>query len=226
MDHTPAPGALDREIARIIKENSAELTSLSGNLLNAARGQDVRTLLVTSSHPGEGKTVSAVSIASTLAAHVHSQVALLDANFYAPRLHELFRIRSAPGLSDVLVDGLSCRKVLHETDQQNLRVVPAGTPLAGYIGNHEAVALKQVLAELRTDFDHVVVDGCHFFDSSTVAVLANLFDGVVFVIECEKTNWEVVQQVTESLKTVGGKVLGAVLNRRRYYIPGKLYGKI
>lgn len=226
MEHIAESGILDRDIVELIGENAAELTSLSGNLLNAARGRDVRTILVTSSHPGEGKSVSAISIACTLADHVHSRVALLDANFYAPKLHELFRIRAAPGLADILVDGYPHGQALVGTDQENLRVIPIGTVPARNIGRHEVDALKQTLAALLNDFDYVVVDSCHFFDTSDISLFASLFDGIIFVIECEKTNWEVVQQVSENLKNVGGRVLGAVLNKRRYYIPGKLYGKI
>ncbi len=226
VEHTIETGYLDRDMADLIRDNVAELTSLGGNLLNAAKGRDIRTILVTSSHPGEGKTAAAISIASTLAGHVRSRVALLDANFYAPRLHELFHIEATPGLADVLVGGLAPGKALYGTDQENLRVIPTGTALESNIGRHEVGTLKETLATLLESFDYVVVDSCHFFDSSDISLFASLFDGIVLVIECEKTNWEVVQQVGDNLKNVGGQVLGAVLNKRRYYIPRRLYGKI
>ncbi|HNX97471.1 MAG TPA: CpsD/CapB family tyrosine-protein kinase, partial [Candidatus Aminicenantes bacterium] len=226
VEYTTNSGFLDRDVAALIRDNAGELTSLGGNLLNAARGKDVRTILVTSSHPGEGKSVAAISIANTLANHIRSRVALLDANFYAPRLHELFHLQSEPGLADVLIEGLPYQQALYGTDQENLRVIPTGTALASTIGRHEVGALKGTLTALLEEFDYVIVDCCHFFDSSDVSLFASLFDGIILVIECEKTNWEVVQQVNDNLKNVGGQVLGAVLNKRRYYIPRKLYGKI
>lgn len=217
---------LDRRTSELIRDSAIELTSLSGYLMNDAGKGDVRTLLVTSSRPGEGKTTAAVGIASTLAGHIHSRVVLLDANFRAPRLHELYGVQAAPGLGDVLVGGSSWRPALHRTEQEDLQILAAGSGLTGSIGRCEVGVLRQTLADLQGEFDYVVVDGSQYLNSSDVSLISPLFDGIVFVIECEKTNWEVVQQATEGLRKSGGRLLGAVLNKRRYYIPGMLYGKV
>jgi Mrp family chromosome partitioning ATPase len=134
--------------------------------------------------------------------------------------------RRPPGLADVLVCGYSCKDALQDTEQENLRIMAAGGGLAGSIGRREVDVLRQTLADPRGVFDYVIVDGSHYFSSSDVSLFAHLFDGIVFVIEREKTSWEVVQQATEGLRKSGGRLLGAVLNKRRYYIPGKLYGRV
>jgi capsular exopolysaccharide synthesis family protein len=226
MGDDAGSGLLERKLTDLISGNAAELTSLNGNLLNAAKGRETRSLLITSAHPGEGKTTAAISFAATLANHNRSLVALLDANFYAPRLHDLFHIDSTPGLSDILTDGYAAKNALHQTNYDNLHVLPAGSALPRSIGQHEVVMLQKVINALLQDFSFVIVDGCHFLDYSDVALYASVFDGIVVVIECEKTKWEVVRQVKDSLDNIGGRVLGTVLSKRRYYIPRNLYGKI
>jgi capsular exopolysaccharide synthesis family protein len=219
-------GKLAESVAELVQGNITELMTLGGNLHNVARGRELHTILVTSSHPGEGKTTTAISVAQTLADHVHSRVALLDANFYAPKLHELYHLEPTPGLSDILIHEREPRQVLQPTQDPNLTILSAGTPLQQCIGRHEVAMLQKTMQTLQNDFNYIVVDGCHYFQYSDVALYASLFDGIIFVIECEKTNWEVVQQAKEGLENVGGQMLGAVLNKRRYYIPGKLYGRI
>jgi protein-tyrosine kinase len=230
------PGALDRRTSELVAANAAELTTLGARLMNDAAAGEARTVLVTSAHPGEGRTLTAVGLAQTLASHIHSRVVLLDANFVrararpeppgSPRLHELYRLRAAPGLAHVLASGQPWRSAVQETQQENLSIVAAGRALTGNLGRREVEVLRQVLAELGSDHDHVVVDGSDFFRSSDVSLFARLFDAVVFVIECEKTSWEVVQQAVEGVRKSGGRLLGAVLNKRRYYIPGSLYGRV
>lgn len=231
------PGALDRRTSELIAANAAELTTLGARLMNDAAAGEARTVLVTSSHPGEGRTLTAIGLAETLASHIHSRVVLLDANFAraharpepppgSPRLHEVYGLRAAPGLADVLASGQPCRSVVQETQQENLSVVAAGRALTGSLGRREVEALRRVMAELGADHDYLVVDGSDFFRSSDVSHFARLFDAVVLVIECEKTSWEVVRQAADGVRKSGGRLLGAVLNRRRYYIPGRLYGKV
>lgn len=225
MNVSPKSGELDGATAALVGDNAVELKSLSGALIANAGEGEIRTLLVTSSHAGEGKTLAAVGLAGALAEHLHSRVLLVDANFGAPRLQQLYSLPAAPGLADVLSSGGACRPLLHGTEHASLNVVTT-TGLRGSVGRREAAVLQQLLAELKADFDYVVVDGSHYFASSDVALFAQLFDGIAFVIQCEKTRWEVVQQASDGLRKAGGRLLGAVLNRRRYYIPRKLYGLV
>jgi Mrp family chromosome partitioning ATPase len=231
-----APGALDHRTWKLIAANAAELATLGARLMNEAALGEARTVLVTSSHPSEGRTLTAVGLAQTLASHIRSRVALLDANFVrsrarpepagSPRLHELYGLAAAPGLADVLASGYPCRSAVQETRQENLSVMTAGRPLSGSVGRREVEALRQVLAELGSTHDYVIVDGSDCSRSSDVSLVARVFDAVVLVIECEKTSWEVVRQAADGVRKSGGRLLGAVLNKRRYYIPGRLYGKV
>jgi capsular exopolysaccharide synthesis family protein len=217
---------LDRHIQQLIIENSRELSSIGGNLLSAASKKDIKTLLVTSSHPQEGKTISAVSMAYTLSSQVNSRVVLVDANFRSPKIHELFNETSTPGLSDMLLSDTSLNDTLVKTEYENLMLVPCGSSLSKDVDVRETEMFKSTLNAMKERFDYVIVDSCSVFGSSDISLIAKLFDGVILVIECENTRWEVVQQAKETINNVGGVVLGTVLNKRRYYIPKKLYGKV
>jgi Mrp family chromosome partitioning ATPase len=82
------------------------------------------------------------------------------------------------------------------------------------------------LKSLMARFDYVVFDGDSLLTSSNASMIVKHFDGVVLVVECERTKWEVLRLAREKVQNVGGNVLGVVLNKRRYYIPRGLYGKI
>jgi len=97
---------------------------------------------------------------------------------------------------------------------------PAGTP-SSILG---LPPLKTALDQYRARFDWVVVDGPPITVYSDASILAPLVDGVVLVVEAERTRWEVVSQARRILEESGARILGAVLNRQRYHIPPALYG--
>ena len=82
------------------------------------------------------------------------------------------------------------------------------------------------MASLRSRFDYVFFDTGPVLNSSDVALMARHFDGVIVVVECERTKWEVLELAKAKIVNVNGKILGVVLNKRQYYIPAGLYGKI
>jgi len=143
----------------------------------------------------------------------------------APRLHELFEVAGSPGLTDLLLGSADDSQVMRDTEYDGLTVLPYGS------GSSAADAFKpetlsQGLTNLKGKFDYVVCDGDSVIPSSDASVVAKHFDGIAFVVECEKTKWELLQAATEKIENVGGNILGVVLNKRRFYIPRGLYGRI
>ena len=213
--------AAKEALDKILKQSDS-LTSLQGSLLSAANGKGMRSLLVTSGRDQEGKSTIAIGLASALARQANARVLLVDGNFRRPALAGLFGLSEAPGLCEFLT-GASEEQVIQKTDEPRLSLLTTG-------GNGSIAELLTKLPErlnsLYAGFDYVIFDGASTLTSSAAVLLARHVDGVVLVAECEQTKWEILSLCKEKLARLGGTVLGVVLNKRQFYIPGALYGKV
>lgn len=214
--------ALSRDWELRVQQNQRELGSAEGNLHHAAR--DAKTIYVTSCFHGEGKTTAAVSLALALAEQSTRKVLLIDGNTHSPQLHVLFGTEASPGLSDFNENDMDISSLLRETVYPRLTLMTLGDPKELGDAVEKKVRLLNSFG-LRERFDYILVDGHSALGSSHVPLIAQYFDGLVLAVECEKTKWEVVQQVREKIEQVGGKVIGVVLNKRKYYIPKLFYGR-
>jgi len=215
-------GVLDTAVKQILMQNFGALSGVQGSLVSAAANHETRSILVTSSNRGEGKTVTAIGMASALSTHTSAQVLLVDGNFSTPMLHEHFKIPQQPGLSEYLTSNIGLEDVVSPTDDPRLMLMPIGDPnttLFDVIRSSNG----QRMATLKSKFDYVICDSSAIFSSSDASLAAGFFDGIVLVVECERTRWEVVQDAKERLVKAGGNVLGVALNKRRYYIPKAIY---
>lgn len=218
---------LSSEMNRIISENQSSLSSLEGDLLGTACGKPVKTILVTSCRPQEGKTTSAAAMAHALASTGGKKVLLVDSHLAAPKMHDLFGAKRSPGLTDFLLSRAGEKDAIQSTEFDRLKIMTCGTASGGdSVEVFHAEGFPTKLALLRSQYDYVVFDTGSVLTSSDVALIARHFDGVVFVAECEKTKWEILDLAKAKITNVGGKILGVVLNKRQYYIPAGLYGKI
>lgn len=218
--------ALSKGLQTLLKKNSRELSSVESNILSAAKGREIKTVLVTSSTNFEGKTISALSMAYGLSTETNAKVLLVDANLRSPRLYELFDVDNAPGLSDFVISNTEYHDVIRKTEDENLMIMPHGTETTNTLDIFRSKLFKEKLDFLKKKLDYVIFDGCSILGSSDSSVVAKYFDGVIIVVECEKTRREVFLEAKEKIDNLGGHVLGGVLSKRKYHIPKMLYGKI
>ncbi len=205
-----------------ILEHAGSLSSLQGSLLSAANGKSIQSMLVTSGRDSEGKSTVAIGLATALARQANAKVLLVDANFRRPALAGLFGLSVAPGLTEFL-SGSSEEQVIQKTDEPRLSLLTAGS--GGSIAELLS-KLPERLAALCGGFDYVIFDGDSTLTSSEAVLLARHVDGIVLVAECEQTKREILSLCKKKLIRLGGQVLGVVLNKRQFYIPGALYGKV
>jgi len=218
--------ALSHKFKRIIENQAESLSALESNILSAAGGSPVRTLFVTSSRRGEGKTTAALAMAHSLSTRASGRVALADGNISSPALHGCFQVNESPGLLDYLSSRAELAEVAIDTEFSRLSVIPLGGTVANVAAAFAPQVFQSKLDALASHYEYVVVDGDSVLSSSNAAIMAQHFNGVVLVIECERTKWQVLQLAREKIEGVGGNVLGVVLNKRRHYIPRGLYGKV
>lgn len=188
--------------------------TLRTNLLAVCRDARAKTILVTSAHPGEGKTTTAVNLAVALA-QVGRSVVLISADLRYPRLHTFFGDpNNEQGLGQVLRGTLSLADALVETRVEGLRVLPSG-PVTGIDDPVELLQSDNMVDVIRRcrDADFVIVDSPPMSPVADSLVLADLLEGVLFVADAREGTRAAVLQSRHQLEQVGGRVLGGVLNR-------------
>ncbi len=211
----------------LIENSDGELAAMSGgqsaaaesyrvlrtNLQFAAVDRPLRTLLITSPAPIEGKSMTAANLAAALA-QAGRRVVLVDTDLHRPRLHRIFKLRNNAGITSALLEEHpALDALLQETQVQNLRVLTSG-PLppnpAELLGS---TRMKELLAELTALADIVVLDSPPATALSDAAILSTQCDGVLLVLDSGKTRREVAKRALEALKRVNARVVGALLNR-------------
>ncbi|MBF0135163.1 MAG: CpsD/CapB family tyrosine-protein kinase [Magnetococcus sp. DMHC-1] len=205
-------------IWQIVPKLNHEMSRIRGNLLSASEGKDLRTLIVSSALPKEGKTTTAVALAYGLVTQANTRVVLVDGNDKSPALARVFQIPETPGLVGVLTGTASLETAVCETHVPGLKVLPFGDV------NHRGdlfsqTGFKELITRLRDTCDYVILDSSSLMTSSGATLATADFQGVILVIRCESTKRVVVHESLDLLRRIHGNVLGVVLNRRVFHIP-------
>lgn len=187
--------------------------TLRTNVEFAAVDAPIRTLLVTSSIPGEGKTTTASNLAAVFA-QTGRRTILVDADFRKPGVHRIFDLPNAHGLSTMMrSDQVGIDDVAQATEQANLRVITTGAlppNPAELLGSQR---MRVILGRLAEAADLVIVDSPPLQAVTDAAILASITDGTLFVVDAGRTRRGAVQSAREALAKANARALGAVLNR-------------
>lgn len=186
--------------------------ALRTNVLFSAAEKGCRVVVVTSSGPGEGKTIVASNLAIGVA-YAGQRVLLVDGDLRRPRIHDVFAYEQEPGLSNVLVGDAKASDTVRRTDVAGLCVLTAGRVppnAAELLGSRR---FKELLTSIRGQFDWVVIDSPPVMAVTDPNILANLSDSVVFVIGAEMTSYKIARRAVEQLERSRAVFAGGVLNR-------------
>jgi succinoglycan biosynthesis transport protein ExoP len=184
--------------------------------------RDLRTLLVASAAPGDGKTTVARHLASA-AARMGSRVLLLEADLRRPTVAQQMEVKSGPGLSDVLIGAVSLSEATQRIDlgsasvggsgRRVLDVLVAGAVLPPNPGELiESHAMKALLERAKLSYDLVVVDTPPLTAVSDAFPLLRKVDGVIIVGRVGRNRRDVAQRLHETLAGAGAPLLGVVAN--------------
>jgi succinoglycan biosynthesis transport protein ExoP len=189
-------------------------STLTSILFSGENGNRPRVIALTSANPQEGKTTVASNLALALA-EIGRKVLLIDADLRKPRLHEIFNVSNAWGLSDLL-DGTKPPEGLEAmvagTVYRDLYVLPAGSA-ASSISNllHSPRALD-LLQRMRRESDMVIIDTPPMLQMPDARVLGRLADAVILVVRSARTTKETAAAAGQRLAEDGTRLLGTVLN--------------
>jgi capsular exopolysaccharide synthesis family protein len=179
----------------------------------------IKVMAITSSANGEGKSVAAVNLSVVMAQDFGRPVLLIDCNMRKPAVDSLLGIRSDRGLADVLRGNLKLEDTLVKTDIANLTVLPAGQAPANPNELLASDKMKAILAELKPQFEMIVLDTPAVIPYADPRILSKIVDGVIIIVRAGKTRREVVARAESILKSVGANIMGYVLTGIEYHIP-------
>ena len=196
---------------------------LRTNLQFASVDRPLHTVLVTSPSPSEGKSLTAANLSIVLA-QAGRRVILVDADLHRPRQHRIFKLPHNVGLTSALLDETgSLDGLLCETRVPGLRVMTGGQVPPNPAELLGSTRMRDLLAQLTSLADIVVVDSPPTMAVSDTAVLSGLVDGVLLVLDAGKTRREMAVRALTGLRQVQAHVLGVVLNRMPSRGPGSYY---
>lgn len=201
---------------------------LRTNIAFAATAKPIKSVLITSTLPQEGKTTTCINLGITLAQQGHRTI-IIDCDFRRPMLHSYFAqfIKdNHHGLSDVLLDRLKLKESIVKSKTENLSFVTSGTIPSNPAELLGSAKMNSIMEQFKDDYEFVIIDAPPALGVADARVLGRIADAIVVVIMARKTNRDAVIEVKEELERSGEKIIGFVLNgvdltrhyyRHRYY---------
>lgn len=177
-----------------------------------SKDQELRTVMVTSSQPGEGKTTTISNLAVTYAQE-GKRVLLIDADMRKPSLHRVFSQMNHQGLSTFLRGESSIQEVVQETSIENLYLLPSGPVPANPSELIDSSGMRELLHQLKEQYDVILVDTPSVLSVSDSVIVSALCDGVIMVAAAGRVKREHLRKAKEQLDHVNARMLGIVLNQ-------------
>jgi protein-tyrosine kinase len=207
-----APDSLDAENFKILRTQ----------IHFPKNGIKPRTIMITSTLPGEGKTFVACNLAASIALGINEYVLLIDCDFRHPQMHAMLGISNEEGLYEYLSGKKKLGDLLIHTKVEKLSLLTAGNAAPNPSELLASTMMKEFLEEVKERYQdrYVIIDAPPSQVVTDTSILANYVDGIIFVIKSQKSPRQTVQKSIESLKN---KILGIVFNG--YSESDKQYGK-
>lgn len=183
---------------------------LAAVLHHAQKASGVRSVMVTSAMPSEGKTLTATNLALTLSQSYQRRVLLIDADLRRPRMREMFALPATEGLTDSLANTRGERLPVHQVSP-TLWVLTSGRMLPDPMSMLVSPAMKQLIDDARDSFDWVVVDTPPIAILPDANLLSAMIDTALLVVSSESTPYPMVQRAAGKIGP--DRILGVVLNR-------------
>jgi succinoglycan biosynthesis transport protein ExoP len=209
-----APALRDRDLSVMRSPKSAVAEccrSLRTNLLFMSPDQPLRTMVVTSPGPQEGKTTTAINLAVTFAM-AGNRVLLIDTDMRRPRLHRSFGISNRAGLSTAILGEAPMKDVTQQTEVPNLEVVPCGPTPPNPAELLHTERFATILRECAERYDRVILDSPPTSAVTDPVVLGTMVDGVLLVVRANRTSREDARHARQQLTTANAHIIGVVIN--------------
>jgi succinoglycan biosynthesis transport protein ExoP len=181
------------------------------NVVFSSAEQGAKSIVITSTGPGEGKTVVATNLAVSLA-QAGERVVLVDGDMRRPQVHKAFGIGLEPGLSNLMVGNAKATDAVRKSDVPSLWLVTGGRIPPNPAEILGSTRFREFLSSLAEHFDWVVIDSPPVMAVTDAAILAHNASGVLFVVRADATNRHTAQAALNQLDASQAKFFGGVVN--------------
>ena len=191
---------------------SESIKSLRTNLQFTSVDQDLKTILVTSSLPGEGKSFISINLAASFA-QTDKKVLLVDCDLRRGRLHKVFDLPNINGLSNLLVDDIvNLNRYVQETCIKNLDIITRGTCPPNPSELLSSQKNKDLIKKLSRKYDIIIFDGTPTSGLTDSIIMSTLVDETLIVVRNAFTPRSALAATKDALEKVGAKIAGIVPN--------------
>ena len=197
---------------------------LRTNVLSINKGKPPKVLVVTSAVHSEGKTITSLNLAMTVAHSTQKpKVLLIDADMRRGRIAKYLGVDQPIGLSDVLQGKTNTEDVLFKIDIDNLTFMASGQYPENPAELLASETMKQLLSRMKTQFDHILIDTPPIISVTDSGIVGADADGVIMVIQAGHTQRGIVKHAAELLHQTHAKLIGHVLTNIEYHLPEYIY---
>ena len=214
---SPAPRGRQAELVALNSQSpvAEAYKALRTSLLFSTLDQELKTIVVTSAGPGEGKSRTAANLAVVLARAGHKTV-VVDADFRRPSMHKIFgKIRNV-GLSNLILQDVPEDEAIVAVDGiPNLWLVTSGPTPPNPSELLGSARMKELLVRLRTAFTYVILDTPPVNAVTDAPILASTANGTILVVEQGSTTFPALSHAKQTLDRVGAHTIGVVMNKLR-----------
>jgi len=198
--------------------------SLRTNIQAVNSKTPIKAITITSSHHSEGKTITTINLAISMAHDLNKkQILLVDADLRRASMSKYLGVKSEIGLADLISNGTNIDEALLNIGIDNLTILPAGklphNP-AELLGSHK---LRNLVALLREKYDYVIFDTPPIVPVTDAGLLGAQTDGIIMVVQANRTQKGVVKHSEGLIAQAHAKLIGYILTNIQYHIPGYIY---
>jgi protein-tyrosine kinase len=204
------------------------LMTLRNSIDSELKNSDFRVIMFSSAIAGEGKTTIAAFLARLLALGEADRVLLVDCAVVNPELHTLFGLQNDKGILDFLSGSASIEEIIKSVDEGVLDVVTSGPRRGADITQplFNSEKMTTFIRAVREMYDYVLIDTSAILEAPETAIIGSYATGTVMVVQSGRTKREVIKRAMMTIEKLGGRFLGTVLNRKKYYIPEFIYRRV
>ncbi len=195
-------------------ERAEALRRLRTNLQFLDLADRPRSIVLTSSVPGEGKSTTAINLAITLA-DAGGRVALVDADLRRPSVARYMGLEGSAGLTTVLIGQAELADVVQPWGEGGLDVLTSGVIPPNPSEMLGSAAMGRLLDRLTAEYDHVIIDAPPLLPVTDAAILAKLSGGALVIAGAQRIHRDQLRESMGALETVGARVLGVVVNGQK-----------
>jgi capsular exopolysaccharide synthesis family protein len=184
---------------------------LRTSIIISSENHGIKTILITSAQPGEGKTTTVINTAMSLA-QLGKSVLIIDCDLRTPKVHERLGVHQKPGLSTHLSGNAKLNTVIQKLKVPGVSLLSSGAVPENPSELISSYRMKEMLQSVSQRYDHILIDSAPLVSLADTVILSTLVDGIILIVHAGKINRDAVRRARQELSNVGVSVSGVVLN--------------